>query len=211
MEDNIPQSLCTYTSCNKFPRLTCTRCRSAKYCSVECQTAHYPFHRQACLATEKYVKQANAKGEIKRQINRKVLISEESYIKMVQDIDRGDRTYLVSRTDEKTEAIKRIDGKYYEKDSGSLIINMKDYEKIKNSSHNYLTNWGRLMTKYGQMEHSLGKYCLFRDDNDKKLILLDREKDEIIRELESKQLSPNIKCAISIVDDFVNIIGYEYS
>ncbi len=32
---------------------TCSRCQEARYCSKECQAAHYPVHKAPCKATAK--------------------------------------------------------------------------------------------------------------------------------------------------------------
>lgn len=200
---DTPQGLCTYTSCNKFPRFTCTRCRCAKYCSVECQTAHYKFHREGCFATEKYIKEG-------KKISRLVLVTEDTFEQMKKEIEKGNIFKIESKKGEAEEIIKRVDNKYYEKNSGNRIVSMEEYNNQKGVEVKMLTNWGNLMIKYGDAEVKDDEYYLFVDRKNKKAILLNKNTDKIVAEQDLPQLGDDIKLnIIKGSDGKVYIMGYK--
>jgi hypothetical protein len=47
---------CSMGYCNKVGTLACEKCKSARYCSVECQSAHWPIHKKSCKLIRKAAK-----------------------------------------------------------------------------------------------------------------------------------------------------------
>ncbi|KAI9009073.1 hypothetical protein DFJ74DRAFT_345814 [Hyaloraphidium curvatum] len=45
-----PSDACKSCGVARFGMLRCSRCKSARYCSRECQVQHWPVHRQDCVA-----------------------------------------------------------------------------------------------------------------------------------------------------------------
>lgn len=46
-ENKVPNMKICYT-CHSPASFSCSRCSSVNYCSQECQTSHWPFHKQYC-------------------------------------------------------------------------------------------------------------------------------------------------------------------
>lgn len=52
MEANEEQQQMMCPSCGKPGKFLCSRCKSVRYCSKECQKAHWKEHKKVCKAPE---------------------------------------------------------------------------------------------------------------------------------------------------------------
>jgi len=184
-------NLCSNTECNLFPRYTCSRCKSAKYCSKECQKLHFPNHKSACNSTVKWL----GNNENNKFVMRKIKVNDNDYKNIVDTIARGEDYYLhIGVAVKPLHIIKRIDGNYYDKESGSRIISESEF--LNNSeglSIQRFTNFDDLTNKFGQPEDTIDQYCLFIDRPRKRLIILNASTDEILSDKVVLTLRDGIK------------------
>lgn len=189
----------------------------AKYCSVECQTKHYADHKESCLASVPYLTQLDISenSQKEKSIERRIMIPDNEYLNMISELSKGNKFYLVDKRNSKTEVIKRIDEKYYEKESGNVIISMKEFDKTlkENGKEDkdivYLTNWGKLSIEYIKPETTNGVHCVFVDRKNKKFILFNKSTDTIISEKSVPNLTNTVKFRIEHENDTVYVVGYE--
>lgn len=191
-------SLCTRIGCDVTSKYTCSRCKSARYCSVECQKLHYPEHKAACKSM---IKWTNKAGYDDAEYSRMIGVNDNDYRNIVDTIARGEAYYLNIGSDvNPMRIVKRIDGKYYDKESGSMIISESEFKKESAGGvvHRF-TNFDDLVDSYGQPEDTVDNYCLFVDRNKKRIIILNKLTDEIFKNIDAPNL--NVSAKIKLIKE----------
>jgi len=157
MAEEIVSKLCKYTKCEKEANATCTRCREARYCSVECQRAHLEWHKKYCDANFEARKRNDIPDD--RPVGRKVIVPNIDYIIFESELRKGHSVSLKGRDGSEDEIVLRCDGQIYEVKSGNLVI---PFSKLREDiSVGICNNWAKLMLQCGNtiaFEHGLAVF-----------------------------------------------------
>jgi hypothetical protein len=189
--DELVYRLCyNVDGCDKDATSTCSRCRCMRYCSAECQRAHWSVHRVYCDAT---VETAKRHGTLK--VNRLVSVPDRQYASFLATLkaEGKARIELKDRKEEVTRVVIRRDGHLYEAPSGipiqPLSVAMekarKDHEEGKDAGKacttEYRTNWGELMSRCGNVSGSEYGHACFYDAPSRRVYVLHKASDQIVK------------------------------
>lgn len=165
--------LCYYTACNKKGTKLCSRCKIARYCSIECQTKHYPDHRDDCL----YCFSTGAHDYT-------TIIPDDDYEDQMRQIDENGYSFIFNTDDKQTKVIRRSDSNLYQEKTGNIIRPRKWLEQQKELHKQRFTqdtNWSKLMHKYVKPNLVQNDIAIFVDIQEKKMIYLNIKTDTIIK------------------------------
>jgi hypothetical protein len=120
-----------------------------------------------------------------KQVNRGVMLPDKTYEEAMKTTGSGKPFIIVGRDDEKTEVIRRRDGKLYEIPSGLPIVSMSVIKQHESVKTDYMTNWGKMMHHCGGAIMDKHGFAVFHLKEKQCVYILDKKKDVIIGKQEN--------------------------
>jgi len=162
--------LCTYAYCENTSSKTCSRCKIARYCSIECQKKHYPDHKEQCIRHS----ETNAYAST-------TVLPDEDYNEQIKIIEKNGHSFIFDNFGIKIKVIRRIDGNIYEEKTGDIIRNRYWLENQRKVEPHFKenSNWDVLMRKYIKPIHIDDGIAIFLDKEQGRLIRLDIKTDTV--------------------------------
>lgn len=116
--------ICDNIQCPNIGTLLCSRCKNGKYCSIQCQKAHWNHHKYSCDRLCKLGIEKNKTNKIIEQIKNKNSIIIHKLIN--ESINNKDKGFMLIHWDE--------DRNDFEYDPIYLVPEKSDKTYLKNSN-----------------------------------------------------------------------------